>query len=206
MTATGRALGSGSLALLRRLVGFAVLGLAVGYLSTVIEGRALSDAGRALLSNPWGLAAALLCYAAAFWLRCQAWRRVLPGLTTGQSWAALHVSLLGNHVLPFRLGEALRVTSVLRRTSLPLPAVVSSAVAMRLADLAAVAVLALLMAPALLAALIVTNALADGDRIALGADTAGVAAGALVVWRWGSIVGCVVVAAVVTAALRAAGV
>lgn len=63
-----------------------------------------------------------------------------------------------------------------------------------------------LMAPALLAALIVTNALADGDRLALGADTAGVAAGALVVWRWGSIVGCVVVAALVTAALRAAGV
>ena len=63
-----------------------------------------------------------------------------------------------------------------------------------------------LMAPALLAALIVTNALADGDRIAVGADTAGVAAGALVVWRWRSIVGCVVAAAVVTAALRAAGV
>lgn len=63
-----------------------------------------------------------------------------------------------------------------------------------------------LMAPALLAALIVTNALADGDRIAIGADTAGVAAGAVVVlWRR-SIVGCVVTAAVVTAALRAAGV
>ena len=63
-----------------------------------------------------------------------------------------------------------------------------------------------LMAPALLAALIVSNALADGDRVALGADTAGVAAGALVVWWRGSIVGCVVAAAVVTAGLRAAGV
>ncbi len=63
-----------------------------------------------------------------------------------------------------------------------------------------------LMAPALLAALIVTNALADGNRVAIGADTIGVAAGALIVWRWGSIVGCVVTAAVVTAALRAAGV
>lgn len=63
-----------------------------------------------------------------------------------------------------------------------------------------------LMAPALLAALIVSNALADGDRLAVGADTAGVAAGTLVVWWRGSIVGCVVVAAVVTAALRAAGV
>ena len=62
-----------------------------------------------------------------------------------------------------------------------------------------------LMAPALLAALIVTNALADGERLAPGADTVGVAVGAIVVWRWGSIVGCVVAAAVVTAALRAAG-
>ena len=62
-----------------------------------------------------------------------------------------------------------------------------------------------LLAPALLAALIVTNALADGDRLVIGADTAGVATGAFVVWRWGSVVGCVVAAAVVTAALRAAG-
>jgi branched-subunit amino acid transport protein len=60
-----------------------------------------------------------------------------------------------------------------------------------------------LMAPALLAALVVTAALADGDRLALGPDTAGVAAGGLVAWRTESIIGCVVVAALVTAALRA---
>jgi branched-subunit amino acid transport protein len=60
-----------------------------------------------------------------------------------------------------------------------------------------------LMAPALLAALIATNALADGDRLRIGADTAGVAAAALVVWRTGSVIGAVLVAAVVTAALRA---
>jgi branched-subunit amino acid transport protein len=60
-----------------------------------------------------------------------------------------------------------------------------------------------LMAPALLSALVVTSALADGDRLALGADTAGVAAGGLVAWRTGSVVGCVVLAAAVTAVLRA---
>ena len=60
-----------------------------------------------------------------------------------------------------------------------------------------------LLAPALLAALVVTQALADGDRLAVGADTAGVLAGGLVAWRWGSIIACVVVAAGVTAALRA---
>jgi len=60
-----------------------------------------------------------------------------------------------------------------------------------------------LLAPALLAALVVTQALADGDRLALGADTVGVLAGGLVAWRLRSIIACVVVAAAVTAALRA---
>ncbi len=60
-----------------------------------------------------------------------------------------------------------------------------------------------LMAPALLAALVVTAALADGDRLAVGPDTAGVAAAGLVAWRTESIIGCVVVAAAVTAAVRA---
>ena len=60
-----------------------------------------------------------------------------------------------------------------------------------------------LLAPALLSALIVTSALADGDEIKIGADTAGVAAGALVVWRTKSVVGSVIAAAAVTA--RAAG-
>jgi branched-subunit amino acid transport protein len=60
-----------------------------------------------------------------------------------------------------------------------------------------------LLAPALLAALVVTHTLADGDELAIGANTAGVAAGGLVAWRTGSIIGCVVVAAVLTAALRA---
>jgi branched-subunit amino acid transport protein len=60
-----------------------------------------------------------------------------------------------------------------------------------------------LLAPALLAALVVTQALADGRRLAIGPDTAGVVAGGLVAWRTGSIIGCVLVAAAVTAGLRA---
>jgi branched-subunit amino acid transport protein len=60
-----------------------------------------------------------------------------------------------------------------------------------------------LLAPALLAALIVTQVLADGKQIGVGAETAGVAAGGFVMWRFESIVGCVVVAAAVTAGLRA---
>lgn len=59
------------------------------------------------------------------------------------------------------------------------------------------------VAPALLAALVVVSALADKDEWAVGADTAGVAAAGLLFWRTGSVVGCVVIAAVVTALLRA---
>jgi branched-subunit amino acid transport protein len=60
-----------------------------------------------------------------------------------------------------------------------------------------------LMAPALLAALVVTQALAHGRHLTVGAETAGVAASGVVVWRTGSIVACVLVAPVVTALLRA---
>jgi branched-subunit amino acid transport protein len=63
-----------------------------------------------------------------------------------------------------------------------------------------------LLAPALLAALVVTQVLADGDELAVGADTVGVGAAALVLWRGGSIILAVAVAAAVAAGLRAAGV
>ncbi|WP_176439810.1 lysylphosphatidylglycerol synthase domain-containing protein [Haloechinothrix alba] len=139
-------------------VGLLVLALAVGYLV-----RGLGDADpvgevaelvRAMLADPAGPALAIGCYALAFALRSWAWCAVLPGLRFGQSWAALHVSLLGNHVLPLRLGEVLRVTSVLRRTELSRGPVLASAVTLRAGDLAAVVVLALLAAPALVPRLI----------------------------------------------------
>jgi Branched-chain amino acid transport protein (AzlD) len=60
-----------------------------------------------------------------------------------------------------------------------------------------------LLAPALLAALVVTQTFAHGHTLHAGANTIGVAAGGLVAWRMRSIVACVVVAAVLTAALRA---
>jgi branched-subunit amino acid transport protein len=60
-----------------------------------------------------------------------------------------------------------------------------------------------LMAPALLVALIVTQALADGEHLAIGADTAGVGLAAVAVWRGGSILLAVGIAVVVTAGLRA---
>lgn len=60
-----------------------------------------------------------------------------------------------------------------------------------------------LLAPALLAALVVTQALADDDRLHVGADTAGVATAGLVFLRGGSVLTGVGVAVAVTAGLRA---
>ena len=138
----------------RTAVGVVVLALSVVYLLQVVDGPVLRDTADALLQSPGGLTLALICYAVAFALRSWAWTRALPGLSLGQSWAALHVAVLGNHVLPFRLGEILRVTSVVRRTELRLASVTATTVTMRLADLLSVAVLALVAVPGLASELI----------------------------------------------------
>jgi branched-subunit amino acid transport protein len=62
-----------------------------------------------------------------------------------------------------------------------------------------------LLAPALLAALVVTHALANGRHLAVGANTVGVLASALVMLRTKSVAWCVLSAAAVTALLRAVG-
>ncbi|MDQ4085439.1 MAG: lysylphosphatidylglycerol synthase domain-containing protein [Actinomycetota bacterium] len=140
------------LRLLGLTLGVALTVLAVAYLARVGNLRALAAAGRALLDDPAGLLLALGAYAGAFGMRTWAWRRVLPGLPAGHAWAALHVSLLGNHVLPMRLGEALRVTSVLRRTPLGTGPVLASAVVLRTGDVLAVLLLALATGPAVVLA------------------------------------------------------
>ena len=60
-----------------------------------------------------------------------------------------------------------------------------------------------LLAPALLAALVVTQTLAVEQRLTVGASTAGVAAAGVIAWRGAPIVVCLIVAAVVTASARA---
>jgi branched-subunit amino acid transport protein len=60
-----------------------------------------------------------------------------------------------------------------------------------------------LMAPALFAALVVTQSLADGRHLVVGADTAGVAAAGAAAWRGASVIAVVAIAAGTTALLRA---
>jgi branched-subunit amino acid transport protein len=62
-----------------------------------------------------------------------------------------------------------------------------------------------LMAPALLAALVVTSALADGGHVVVGPQTVGVALAGILFARGRSVLTGVAVAVVVTAALRALG-
>ena len=156
----------------RLFAGLAALAVAVGYLVQVLDADALGAAIAAAVAAPVSLALAVILYAAAFGLRTWAWCRMLPGLSAGQSWAALHVSLLGNHVLPLRLGEVLRVTSVVRRTTLPARDVIASAVTLRVADLLAVMTLAVVGAPVLL----------DGPWIWLAAAV--LVAGAVAALHW----------------------
>lgn len=131
----------------RPVIGLAVLIWAVGYVAGAVRGDDLARVTSAVIGSPVRLAAALAAYAGAFALRTWAWKRVLPALSYGQAWAAVHVGLLGNHVLPLRLGEALRPISVARRTPIGLRAATGSTVTLRAADLLVVVLLALAVAP-----------------------------------------------------------
>ena len=138
-----------------RLAGLALGGaLVVGslvYLAGMVEANALGQVARAVLADPLGLGIALTAYGSAFALRAWAWRLTFPGIRGAQAWSAMHVALLGNHVLPLRLGEPMRVTSVLRRTALPAGPVTASAVTLRAADVLTVLALAAISAPTVLA-------------------------------------------------------
>ena len=90
---------------------------AVGYLAAVVDLGELGAALEAVLDNPAALLGAVVLYAGGVRAAGVGLAPGAAGPAVGQSWAALHVCLLGNHLLPFRLGEALRVTSVLRRTA-----------------------------------------------------------------------------------------
>ena len=143
---------------LRTIAGLVLLAAGVAYLLNVADLAALTgsvrDVGATVAGSPLGIGVALLAYAGAFGLRTWAWCRVLPVLTPGHAWAALHVSLLGNHVLPLRLGEVLRVSSVVRRTDVALQPAAASTVTLRLTDLLTVAGLALAFAPTVLAGVV----------------------------------------------------
>ena len=158
------------------VLGLALLVWAGWFLAGAMSNEELARVARALGENPLPLLAAVAAYALAFGLRTWAWVRVLPTLPAPHAWAALHVSLLGNHVLPLRLGEALRPASVARRTTVSWQDATASTLALRTVDLLAVVALAAAAAPALL------REVAGGVLPVIGAAALVVVLGGTAVW------------------------
>ena len=130
-------------------VGVLALVGSVAVLAPLVDGPVLAATWRTALGSPLGAGLALAAYLGAFLVRAALWQRVVPQLRLGHALAAIHLALAGNHLLPLRLGEALRVTSVVRRTGLAPGAATASTVVLRTADLLSVLGLALLLAPSL---------------------------------------------------------
>ena len=126
----------------------AIVALAV--LARFIDGAALGDLMANAADDPDGALLAVGAFGTAFLLRSVAWRRLLPALSLGQSLAAIHVALGANHVLPFRLGEPMRVVSALARTPVSTTAATATGVALRLGDILGLLFIAAIIAPSAL--------------------------------------------------------
>ncbi|HWN20737.1 MAG TPA: lysylphosphatidylglycerol synthase domain-containing protein [Gaiellaceae bacterium] len=128
--------------------GAVAVAASVVFVALALDPGQLAATARAVAADPLAALVALGLYGLAFVLRAAVWTRVLPALSFGQALAAIHVSLAGNHVLPLRLGEALRVTSVVRRARVPVAEATASTIFLRAADILAVAALAAALSPA----------------------------------------------------------
>jgi uncharacterized membrane protein YbhN (UPF0104 family) len=133
-------------------LGIAALAASVVAFALTADLDALGATWRNAASAPAELLAVLVAYGLAFALRALVWSRVVPMLRPGDALAAVHVSLAGNHLLPLRLGEALRVTSAVRRAGVPVRTATASTVMLRGADLVAALGLAALLGPEVVAA------------------------------------------------------
>ena len=153
----------------------AVTGLAAAVIVSTVDADALVRAARTARGEPVRVLAAAGAFGLAFVLRAVAWRRVLPGLSFGHALGGIHLALGGNHLLPLRLGEPMRVVSVVRRTGVSVDAATASTVALRSADLLAVVGLTLAAGPA---------ALADLTGWGGWLVFAAVVIAALVAWLW----------------------
>ena len=127
---------------------------AVAMVVRFADGAALAEAARQAASAPVTVVLALGAFGCAFVLRAVAWRRVLPGIGFGHALAGIHLTLGANHVLPLRLGEAMRVVSVSRRAGVDADAAIASSLTLRAVDTFAVLGLGMVAAPAVLVSLV----------------------------------------------------
>lgn len=130
--------------------GILALAAAARFISSSLDAGSLRSTWASIRRSPVPLAGVLAIYFLAFALRALIWSGTLPRLSLGHSLAAIHVAVAGNHLLPFRLGEALRVTSVVRRAGIKLPEALATTVTLRSADTLALAALLASLGPSLL--------------------------------------------------------
>lgn len=140
--------------MIRARTALRVAALPLAVVSAVVVVRSLdlgavSATWRSLLADPGGLFVAVGAYGLAFALRAWIWNLLVPSLGWGHSWSAIHLGLAANHLLPVRLGEAVRPIAAAKRTPASLASTTASTIAMRSADVLAVAGLAILLAPSL---------------------------------------------------------
>lgn len=131
------------------VVGTAVLVLSVLGLKPFFDADSFRATWEAVGTNPVSLLLVIAAYFFAFGLRAAMWGRLLPKLSFGHALASIHLSIAGNHLLPLRLGEALRVSSAVKRASVGFKEALASTVTLRAADTLGLALLLAVLAPAL---------------------------------------------------------
>ena len=82
--------------------------IAISFVIWVAGHSELTRAFSLLFTNPWLIAGFAATYSAAFWLRAEAWRALLPELSRFTAFSALQASLFANHLLPIKAGEIIR--------------------------------------------------------------------------------------------------
>ena len=129
------------------LVGVLVGLFAGAIVSRAVNGELMRRAWDEAVAHPGEVVIASAAFGIAFLLRAIAWQLVLPELSLGHSLAGIHLTLGANHVLPFRLGEPVRVLSVAKRSNTSIDAATASTVMLRSADIIAIFLLGLAAAP-----------------------------------------------------------
>ncbi len=122
-------------------IGLATTAVAVVVIARGVDTAAVAEAFHAAQDRPGRVALAVAALALAFVVRAWAWTRVLPGLSLGHALAGIHLAYGANHVLPLRLGEPLRIVSVVRRAGIGVAPATASTVTLRVADLVTLAAL-----------------------------------------------------------------